>query len=282
MKHIAKTVGTADHGSTLQEYVAAHRGLSRRKAKDLIDTRLVFVNAQCVWMARHILKRGDVVELPADKTRAAANGPSPLNLLYDTNDIIAVGKPAGLVCTGDNSLERRLQAALHAPGLRMVHRLDRNTTGCVLAARTESARQALVTQFRENRVTKVYHAIVRGHVNWTERTVKAPVGAQRAVSHLRVLAANRRAAHLSIRIETGRTHQIRRHLAGLRHPVIGDVRHGRTAPSPIPTQQPKAARRQMLHSASVQFHDPLTNKHVRARVPLPADMRACLRELNLK
>lgn len=280
MMHTTSNVTAGQDGLSLREFVASRLDISRRKAKDIIDSRLVFVNGRCVWMARHRLRRGDTIELPPDAAPARKRG-GKLSIVYEQNGIIGVDKPAGILAVGNNSLESQLRKHFGNPRLQMIHRLDRNTTGCLLAAQSQALRDALVVQFRDNIVTKVYHTIVHGQVQMKEQTVTAVIGAQRAVSHIRVLDSNRRASHLSIRIETGRTHQIRKHMAGIRHPVLGDLRHGRSGDDGKPSED-APVRRQMLHSASVRFRDPETGENVCARAPLPPDMRTCLKQLHLK
>jgi hypothetical protein len=179
-----------------------------------------------------------------------------------------------LLTVGEKSLEVRLRDQLGLPGLRAVHRLDKDTSGCVLFAKDEETRAALVAQFEEGRVRKLYHALVAGNLAEPQMDVRVPVDHLPAVSHVRQVAAQTkppRAAHLTVAIETGRTHQIRIHLHHLGHPVLGDGSISTPAAAIFPKCparccMPRAALRPSRHG-----------KPVCATAPLPRDFRDWLR-----
>jgi RluA family pseudouridine synthase len=265
----------------LQEHLAEALGLSRRAAKKLIDERRVFVNGRRIWMARHPLEIRDVVEIAgAVAPEAPARKPEGPKVLASGKGWVVVDKPSGMQTTGAGSVEEWLREATGNPALRAVHRLDRDTTGCLLFAGDEAARQALVASFGEERVTKVYHALAAGVPEEESFTIRRPLDGQAAESAMRVLSrrfAAPRACHLAVKIATGRTHQIRRHLAMAGFPVLGDRQYFSAA-----SQAFAAVPRQMLHAARLGFPDPADGKTVFAVSPLPADFKRVLKELGLR
>lgn len=288
MSHVVLPVRPHEAGHPLLEFLAHRLQLSKKKAKALLDTRAVLVNGQRVWMARHRLRPGDRIEVPAAFPRPSTRVPP---ILYQDDDYLIVNKPAGVLSVGPGSLESHLQAALKLPSLAAVHRLDRDTTGCLLFAKSPAARDAMVPLFAGHRVTKTYRAIVAGRVQPPRGQIGRPLDEQPAVTRYEVLESNELASYLNLVIPTGRTHQIRRHLAGLGHPVLGDTAYGafaRRHVSPRRSLVPdriaaylKAVSRQMLHARILAFHAPGDGRLVRAEAPLPTDFRACLRRLGL-
>jgi len=267
-------------GVTLQEFLAAQLQLSKGKAKALLDQRVVFVNGRRVWMARHALRPGDLVEVQAQAVAPAApaGAPAPA-VLYEDGDYLVVNKPPGRLAAGPDSVERDLQARRRLPALAAVHRLDRDTSGCLLFAKHARALAAAIGLFGQRAVTKVYHAIAAGRLPDGVHEINVPVDGQPALTRVARLDANPRASHLKLNIETGRTHQIRKHLLAVRHPVLGDKAYGgRFQPAGWQQEVP----RQMLHAAVLAFPQPLTGAPVRCAAPLPGDFRACLRHLRLR
>ena len=266
-----------DSGKTLQEFLAAHLGISKGKAKDLLDLRIVFVNGRRVWMAKHALKARDKIEVQLATTPAAVAKHMP-KILFQDADILVVDKTAGLLVNGKDSIEELLREKLKLPELEVVHRLDRDTSGCLLLAKNPAMRDKLVAPFGQREVTKVYHAIAAGRVPDGIHEIRTPVDGEPALSRLERLDANPQASHLKVNIETGRTHQIRRHLLAIHHPVLGDKQYGgRFQPAGRQAEIP----RQMLHSAVLVFPHPTTGETVRCVATLPPDFRGCLRSLHL-
>ena len=127
-------------------------------------------------------------------------------------------------------------------------------------------------------VVKVYQAIVAGRVPEELATIKKPIEAKSAITRLQVLDSHREASHIRLRLDTGRTHQIRKHLAAMRHPVLGDHSYTNRA---VRSEAMRNVPRQMLHASGVSFSHPNTNKVVRVKAPLPPDFKACLKALKL-
>lgn len=272
----------------LQDFLALKFSLSRRTAKAMIDGRNVWVNRKCVWIARYELKTGDVVEIPVQVVRGAlrqregASRPSTgvslrhIRVLWQDDDYLVCDKPAGLVsCDDPKSVEAVLRAQEKLPNLEAVHRLDRDTTGCLLLAKRHAGKLAAVEVFKTRKVFKTYHAVVVGKVKFAHQLIDAPLDGQEAVSRVSREAAAEDASFLRIKIETGRTNQIRRHLASIRAPIIGDRVFG--------LKNARDARligvpRQMLHASSLSLPHPLVaHAEISVHSPLPADFRKTLK-----
>ena len=294
------TVGKTDPKS-LQDFLALRFSLSRRTAKAMIDGRSVWINRQCVWMARFQLKTGDVVEIPSTVVKGAQKqgervnrSPSALpgqrtsssveqppttsrhiRVLWQNDAYLVCDKPSGLVsCDDPKSVETILRVQEKVPTLVAVHRLDRDTTGCLLMAKNHAAFLAAVEMFKTRKVQKTYHAIAAGRVQYAHTRIDAPLDGQSAVSNVTREMASDDASFLRVGIETGRTNQIRRHLASIRHPIIGDRVFGlKSARDPRLMQVP----RQMLHASTLTLPDPLCpREEIKAHAPLPADFRGVL------
>jgi len=258
----------------LQDYLATKLQLSRRGAKDLIDQRRVWVNRKCIWIARFALKTGDTVE-------ASKGIPKPpvkfhVRVLWSNDNYLVCDKPAGIVsCDDPKSVEALLRTQESIPTLEAVHRLDRDTTGCLMFAKNHAAKAAAIEIFKTHKVKKTYHAISAGRFPYPHMKIDAELDGQPAVSRVALEAVSPEASFLRVAIETGRTNQIRRHLASVRAPILGDRVFGlKSARDPRMMQVP----RQMLHASSLALPDPLELKNeIKAHSPLPADFRAALK-----
>ena len=296
----ALTVGKPDP-KVLQDFLALKFALSRRTAKAMIDGRSVWVNRRCVWIARFALRTGDLVEIPSQVVKGAKrqgcgdrNVAAPLltqsgrggdipvaarrhvRVLWSNDNYLVCDKPSGLVsCDDPKSVETILREQEKVPTLEAVHRLDRDTTGCLLFAKNHAALVAAVDVFKTHKVSKTYHAIAAGSFKFAHQIVDTPLDGQPAVSKVAREAVSADASFLRIRIETGRTNQIRRHLASIRHPVVGDRVFGLKN-----VRDPRLMRvpRQMLHASTLTLPDPLDPRaEIKVHSPLPADFRAALK-----
>ena len=277
---------------------------SRARIQQWIEEERVLVEGR-VPRRRDKLRGGERIEIrvsrePAGEWQAQA---IPLAIVYQDGEILVIDKPAGLVVHpgAGNPEGTLLNALLHyAPELAqlpragIVHRLDKETSGLLVVARTERARLDLIRQLKERSLTREYLALVQGNVI-AGGTVDAPIGrhaslrtrmavsgrGKPAVSHYRVERKFRAHTLLRVKLESGRTHQIRVHMAHLKHPLVGDpVYSGRL-------QLPKAAsaelaaalrgfKRQALHATRLGLVHPATGKVMAWESPLPEDMRALL------
>lgn len=275
----------------LQDFLAARFALSRRTAKAVVDGRSVWVNRQCVWIARFGLRTGDVVEVPQKvvdgakrqgSVPSAAGAPADsagrrhVRVLWQDDAYLVCDKPAGLLSCGDpKSVESLLRVQEGLPNLEAVHRLDRDTTGCLMFAKNHAALEAAIEEFKTHAVSKVYHAVVVGEFKFVHRLIDTPLDGQPAVSRVTREAKSADASFLRVRIDTGRTNQIRRHLASLRFPIVGDRVFGlKNARDPRLMRVP----RQMLHASTLALPHPLSrNEEISVHSPLPADFRAALK-----
>jgi 23S rRNA pseudouridine1911/1915/1917 synthase len=291
--------GREQLGMRLDRYVADHLSdLSRSTVQHLIDDGRVLVDGQ-VRKPKFRITPGEVVtvDIPAPIPDTIEPDPIPLDVVYEDADVIVVNKPTGLVVhpapghprgTLANALVARVPGINVGGSLRpgIVHRLDKDTSGLIVAAKSDRGRTALVSQWAEGAVEKRYLALVSGVVTDAEATIDAPIGrdvknrqrmavartGRPAVTHLRVLERFANATLLEATLETGRTHQIRVHLAFIGHPVIGDPVYGRKR-----TGEP-AAGRQLLHASELGFRLP-DGRHVQFTAPLPEDFSQVLASL---
>ena len=232
----------------------------------------------------------------------------PFEILWEDPHLLVINKPAGLVVHPapghpDGTLINALLSPYPdlagvgdpmRPGL--VHRLDADTSGVILFARTPAALEHLQNQFRDRQIHKTYQTLVHGIPNTSHGTIDLPLGrhpqdrkrravhglaARPALTHWKMLAglANGTAAHFEVQIETGRTHQIRVHLQHLGHPVLGDTLYGGRS-AQLSGSWPQAPR-QMLHAFRLQFLHPATKRPLEITAPLPPDMTAYIAQLQL-
>lgn len=272
----------------LQDFLALKFSLSRRTAKAMIDGRSVWVNRKCVWIARFALRTGDLVEIPSQVVKGARKQSGGEDARRETKDVrhvrvlwsnesyLVCDKPAGLVsCDDPKSVETILREQEKIPTLEAVHRLDRDTTGCLMFAKNHAAFLAAVEVFKTHKVSKVYHAVTTGSFKYAHQVIDSPIDGQPAVSKVTREGAGADASFLRIRIETGRTNQIRKHLASVRAPIVGDRVFGlKSARDPRLMKVP----RQMLHASTLTLPDPLSpHDEISVHSPHPADFRATLK-----
>jgi 23S rRNA pseudouridine1911/1915/1917 synthase len=305
---ISLTIPPEQAGQRLDQALAALLpDYSRSRLKSWIESGEIHVNGTARRPRDKVLG-GEAVEiaatLPEDERTEAQ--PIPLVLVYEDRHLFVVDKPAGLVVhPGAGNPDQTLQNALLAldPGLStlpragIVHRLDKDTSGLLVVARTLPAHTALVRMLGERAVHREYEAVCRG-VMTAGGTVDAPIdrhptdrvrmtvrdGGRESITHYRVIRRFRAHTHVRVQLETGRTHQIRVHLAHAGYPIVGDrVYGGRLAMPKGAGESLRAALRafprQALHAARLQFVHPVTGRPLECRSALPADMRTLLETL---
>lgn len=261
------TIRADQHGLSVQQVLADALKLSNNQAKALLDRRGVFINGQRVWMCRHKVKKGDVLEVTSAPETPFRADPK-LSILYEDDDCLVIDKPSGMLSNADrNSAEALLQAQRN-PDIRAVHRLDRDTSGCLLFAKNNQAEANLIEQFRNHAVKKIYHTLVLGTLKNKEGEIHTPLDGQQAVTRYQCISTSPLLSYLRVEIDTGRTHQIRKHFSGIGYPVAGDKQHGKHA---IDDPQLRQIPRQMLHAASLTFTPPSGGKPVTVRSPDPQD-----------
>jgi 23S rRNA pseudouridine1911/1915/1917 synthase len=276
MSRVSFQITPHEDGLPLVDVLSDRLRCSKKQARVLLDARQVFVNGKRVWMAKHTLKLKDVIETVRPEPKSAK-----IEILKRAGDLIIVNKPSGIVTNGSaRSLEVRLQHELDNPQVCAVHRLDRDTSGCVLFAANAAAKEQMIPLFKEERIVKIYRAIAIGRVSDQLKTITRDIDGESATTMVNVLDRNRDASYLELRIHTGRTHQIRKHLAAVRHPVLGDKEYaGEQRGNPIF----RAVPRQMLHACRLILPDPQGgDAALRVTAPVPEDFQAILNTLKLK
>ena len=302
---LSLTIPLEQAGQRLDQALAALLpDYSRSRLKTWIESGEVRVDG-ATMRPRDKVFGGETVLLKAvlPEEKRAAPQDIPLVLVHEDKHVFVVDKPAGLVVhPGAGNPDRTLQNALLAldpklaalPRAGIVHRLDKDTSGLLIVARTLPAHTALVRMLGDRDVHREYEAICRG-VMTAGGTVDAPIdrhptdrvrmavreGGRESVTHYRVIKRFRSHTHVRVHLETGRTHQIRVHLAHAGFPIVGDKVYGGrlTLPKGASEAVRTALRefpRQALHAARLQFDHPVTGKAVECVSPLPADMRGLL------
>ena len=274
--------------------------LTRSAAQRLIEDGRVTVDGKTVSKSAK-LSGGETVavELPEPETANAAAQNIPLDVVYEDADVIVVNKPAGMVVhpapghpdgTLVNALLFHCGDSLSGIGgaLRpgIVHRIDRDTSGLIIAAKNDAAHQSLAAQLQDHSLARTYEAIVVGGLREDAGTVDAPIGrhfsdrkkmavtqkGRPAVMHWEVLERFPGFTHVRCRLETGRTHQIRVHMAYLGHPIWGDTVYGAKKPAPGLTGQ-------CLQAVGLRFVHPITGEPVELSCPLDAEFQKMLQKL---
>jgi len=289
-------------GERLDAALARMFGLSRARAAELIGDGQVLVDGQPAAKSDRVLAGAPLtVTLPPPPDAAAAVRPEPvpgLVVVYEDDDIVVVDKPRGVAAhptpgwTGPTVLGGLLAAghtvatsgAAERQGI--VHRLDANTTGLMVVAKSERAYSVLKQAFRDRTVSKTYHALVQGHPDPLRGTIDAPIGrhpsgdgrfavvagGRPSVTHYDTIEAFRAASLVTVGLETGRTHQIRVHMAALRHPCCGDLLYGA---DPVLAAH-LGLTRQWLHAVRLSFEHPATGQEITFESPYPDDLRRAL------
>jgi 23S rRNA pseudouridine1911/1915/1917 synthase len=280
---------------------------SRARLQEWIQQGQVLVNSN-TWRGKDKVQGGEAIQVIAELQEEVAwqAQPLPLTLLYEDDDILIIDKPAGLVVhPGAGNSENTLVNALlhHAPELAqlpragIIHRLDKDTSGVLVVARSLPAHTSLVAQLQQHQFMKQYQAIVNG-VLIAGDTVQAPIGrhpTQRtkmavvtngkpATTHYRVKQRFRAHTHIEVQLETGRTHQIRVHLAYKHYPIVGDHIYGYRPHLPPHCQKAlqeilQTFPRQALHASQLGFHHPTREQWMQWQIPLPTDMQNLLQAL---
>jgi 23S rRNA pseudouridine1911/1915/1917 synthase len=244
-------------------------GLSRRKARAVIDEGGVFVDKTRVKIAGRTVRAGQVVEVNIGGAVERTEAPLAPVIVFSDPHIIIADKPAGLVTAPTPESDRGDlldQLGKQFGEIYLVHRIDLPTSGLLVFARTRDANKRLGEAFKVHDVDREYRAVCVGAV--TEQTIDRPVDGKRAVTHVGVIETFAAATLVSAKLETGRTHQIRVHLAGLGHPVLGDHQHGGETSRQFVPRAPRLA----LHAAVLGFAHPATGERVRFESPLPDEL----------
>ncbi|MCI1895322.1 MAG: RluA family pseudouridine synthase [Ancrocorticia sp.] len=286
-------------GERVDAVIARVTGLSRAASARIIDRGEAWLDGKTVSRSDRVAAGQSLEVVIPDPPRTS---PIPTDIdipiLYEDADIVVVDKPAGLAAHPSLNFEgpdvlgalmgRGIQLSAYGPPERkgIVHRLDVGTSGCMVVAKSELAYSVLKQAFRDRTVTKIYHALVQGHPDPLAGTIDAPIGrdhrhqwkmgirddGRHAITHYEAIEAMPGASLLKIHLETGRTHQIRVHMAAVGHPCVGDDMYG---------ADPQLSRalnlsRQWLHAVSLGFTHPRTGEWVEFHAPYPDDLANAL------
>ena len=280
-------------------------GVTRSAAQKWLEEGRVTLNGKPVKKNAK-LSPGDVLMIAPPQPEDIDLIPQdiPLDIVYEDSDVIVVNKPVGMVVhpapghpdgTLVNALLYHCKDSLSGingerrPGI--VHRIDRDTSGLLIAAKNDKAHLALAAQLQDHTLFRQYHAVVLGGFKEDHGTVNAPINrhptdrkrmavcrpgeGREAVTHWQVVDSHDGYSHITCRLETGRTHQIRVHMAHTGHPLLGDIVYGNKKPYP-------GLEGQCLHAAKLTFIHPSTNEEMTVEAPLPEWFKNVLKKLNLE
>ncbi len=285
-----------DAGLRLDAFLAARGATpSRAAAQRIIEAGAVSVDGR-TRPKNHRVAAGERVALSAVAEASVAEEPAPdFEVVYEDADLLVVDKPAGLVThpapghsgtTLAEALAGRAAGGVNPERAGIVHRLDRDTSGLLIVARSDEAYAALQRMLRAREISREYLALVSGHPDAESGTIDAPIGRDRArrtvmstrtdrargaITHFEVLERLPRTALLDVRLETGRTHQIRAHLAAIGHPVCGDGAYGGGE-----CGRRLGLNRQFLHARKLMFKHPITGAKMACESKPPVDLRHAL------
>lgn len=287
-------------GERVDSALSRMLGLSRSKVADLVSEGNVIVSGRAAQKSDR-LALNDLLEVTIPDPPSASNPVTGMDILYDDDDIVVVDKPVGVAAHSGPGWEGptvvgNLAAAgyritTHGPTERqgIVHRLDVGTSGAMMVAKSDRAYSVMKRAFKERTVRKIYHAVCAGHPEPSSGTIDAPIGrhpsrewrmavidgGKHAITHYDVLEMLPGAALVEVHLETGRTHQIRVHMAAINHPLVGDTFYGAD-----PTQALRLnLERQWLHAVELGFNHPITGIPTTVRSPYPGDLRSALNTL---
>lgn len=298
-------------GGRLDKALAEASGLSRERVKALIAEGQVRVAGVPATSASAKVAAGldFAIAVPPPDDAEARPQDIPLTVVYEDADLIVVDKPAGMVVhpAAGNADGTLVNALLHhcrgqlsgiggvaRPGI--VHRIDKDTSGLLVVAKSDRAHEGLARQFADHSLERAYLAVCQGHPSPPQGTIAKRLGrsdadrkkmavladdasrGKHAVTHYRTLERLDGCALIECRLETGRTHQVRVHLASIGHALVGDPVYGRTSSILRPILSRLGFRRQALHAAVLGFVHPATGAFHRFESPLPADMRELIDE----
>lgn len=293
MKLFQKYVITdTENGLTVETYLKDFLNFSGRKLQKLTRQKGIIINGKMAYLQRK-LKAGDILRVFAleDASYGVTPEEGTIEILYESDDVLVLNKPAyqlvhptGQTTSGTlaNFLAYHFKQRDILTTIRAVHRLDRETSGCIIFAKNSHSQSILEQQLKEKKLCRTYKALVRGVIEPPTGTINAPIGPHPSLPNRRAIVINgdpsithyqsienlASASLVELTLETGRTHQIRVHLAHLGYPIIGDKMYGiRTTWMP----------RQALHASAVTFEDIKTKNPITVHAPLPGDFESALR-----
>lgn len=301
---IEKRIIADVNNERLDSYISkSNLDLSRSMVQKLIKENRVFVNGKNEKESYKIKVNDNItIQIEEPKSSKLEAQDIPLNIIYEDNDIIVINKPKGMVVhpgngNPDNTLVNAVLAHCKGslsgiggeirPGI--VHRIDKDTSGLIIVAKNDKSHINLSEQIKNHEVTKIYTALVKGNISEDEATIDMPIGRDKkdrkkmsvtrdgkeAVSHIKVVKRYGNYTLIRVKIDTGRTHQIRVHMAKIGHPVVGDEVYSSG-------KNEFGVKGQMLHSTILKFKHPISGKEIMLEAPLPQYFEDVLSKLDEK
>lgn len=299
---IEKRIIADVNNERLDSYISkSNLDLSRSMVQKLIKENRVFVNGKNEKESYKIKVNDNItIQIEEPKSSKLEAQDIPLNIIYEDNDIIVINKPKGMVVhpgngNPDNTLVNAVLAHCKGslsgiggeirPGI--VHRIDKDTSGLIIVAKNDKSHINLSEQIKNHEVTKIYTALVKGNISEDEATIDMPIGRDKkdrkkmsvtrdgkeAVSHIKVVKRYGNYTLIRVKIDTGRTHQIRVHMAKIGHPVVGDEVYSSG-------KNEFGVKGQMLHSTILKFKHPISGKEIMLEAPLPRYFEDVLSKLD--
>ncbi len=304
METVQLIVEIEHQGDRIDTFLSSSFDITRSSAQRWLEQGLVTVNGRVMTKSAR-LSGGEQVCVTVPEARPCEAKPQdiPLNIVYEDGDLLVVNKPKGMVVhpAAGNPDGTLVNALLHhcpdslsgingvmRPGI--VHRIDKDTSGLLIVAKNDKAHLGLAEQIKEHSFTRVYEAVIVGHLREQSGKVDAPIGrhptqrkkmtvidrnSKPAVTHYEVLEEFTGYSHVRLRLETGRTHQIRVHMAYLGHPVAGDAVYGGS-------KQPAELHGQCLHAKVIGFVHPVTGEYLEFQSELPEYFTAFLEKIRTR
>jgi 23S rRNA pseudouridine1911/1915/1917 synthase len=268
-----------DNKSLLQVLSEAY-GLSKNKAKQILDSRNVFVNNKRVWIAKYLVRQGDKIHIAGAQLKKDNTSSSKIEVIFEDQWILVVNKPSGMLSNGPKSLEENLRKIKNSKLLRVAHRLDRDTSGAIIVAKNDEVFDKIKNLFSEHKVSKTYSALVVGYATRPAKfSIDTPLDGKSALSIVELKKNFGKVSLIDVQIITGRTHQIRRHLISLNIALLGDKEYFNKHSN---SEEFRKIPRQMLHATTLEFCHPITCKNISVKANLAGDFQAVLKSFSGK
>lgn len=279
-----------ENNKSVKGILSENLNFSRRLSRRLELNDKIFINGSVVRMNKRI-SQGDILTIEFDEEEDEYNAVNiPIDIVYEDSDLLVVNKPPYIVVHPtkshqDNTIANGVAYYFKEKGIqrkvRLVNRLDMNTSGIVIIAKNPYAHNELSNQMKSNTVDKYYYAIAEGIIEQDEGTINEPItrfnpediirivhpSGKECITHYKVEKRMNNMTLVRLKLETGRTHQIRVHLKHIGHPIVGDTLYG---------NESSLINRQALHCHEMKFRQPLTGEEISIRCPLPKDMKEVL------